>query len=79
MAYLNQTNRSFGLLSALDTVVAKVGAAVSDLAETWRRARIHRETYAQLDALSDRELEDIGLSRIMISRVAYEAAYGPKA
>jgi hypothetical protein len=46
MAYLNQSTR--GHDSALGAVVAKVGSAVSAMADAWRRARIHRDTYASL-------------------------------
>ena len=79
MAYLNQTNRGLGHDSALGAAVTKIGAAFSALADSWRRASIYRDTYSALDALSTRELDDLGLSRSMISRVAFDAAYGPKA
>lgn len=79
MAYVNQTTRGLGLIAAIGEVGTGIAAFATSFAETWRLARIHRETYAQLDALSTRELADMGLTRSMISRVAYEAAYGPKA
>jgi uncharacterized protein YjiS (DUF1127 family) len=49
---------------------------VAALADTWRRYRLFRQTYAELDALTTRELDDLGISRSMITRLAYEAAYG---
>ncbi len=72
MAYVNQTNRGLGIFPA-------IGAVFAALIEAWRRARIYRKTYAELNGLSARELDDLGISRSMISRVAHEAAYGPKA
>jgi uncharacterized protein YjiS (DUF1127 family) len=46
----------------------------------WRKAiadwRSYRQTYEELEALSDRELADLGLSRHSIRDVAREAAYG---
>jgi uncharacterized protein YjiS (DUF1127 family) len=72
MAYLTQTSRREGPLDA-------VRSMLSALVDTLQTAQRFRQTYAELDALSTRELSDLGLSRSMITRVAYEAAYGPKA
>jgi len=79
MAYLNQTSGGFDLRSLIGGLAAKVVAAARTVGEDWRRARTFQETYARLDGLSTRQLDDLGLSRSMITRVAYEAAYGPKA
>ena len=38
--------------------------------------RMYRKTVNELSALSARELDDLGLNRSMIKRVALEAAYG---
>ncbi len=38
------------------------------------RNRIYSETLAELASMSDRELEDVGLSRLMIRDVARDAA-----
>lgn len=38
--------------------------------------RSYRHTLAELEALSNRELSDLGLSRASIRDVAREAAYG---
>ena len=46
------------------------------LQDAWQRRRIYRRTYAELNALSTRELSDLGISRSMISRLAQEAADG---
>lgn len=42
----------------------------------WQRSRVYMNTYNELSALSTRELNDLGIQRSNISRVAYEAAYG---
>ncbi len=41
----------------------------------YRRYRLERRTYRELDALSDRELEDLGLNRAMLRSIAREAAW----
>lgn len=38
--------------------------------------KVYRTTYAELSALPDRELADLGLRRSELRRVAREAAYG---
>ena len=38
--------------------------------------RLYRQTLDELDALSDRELADLGLSRLQVRDVAYESVYG---
>ena len=40
-----------------------------------RRARVAKDTYRDLSRLSDRELEDIGISRGAITDVAREAGF----
>jgi uncharacterized protein YjiS (DUF1127 family) len=61
---LGETN---GAMSSVRRLVAKVA--------TWREARrLYNETYAELEVLSDRELNDIGISRFEIPAVAREAA-----
>ncbi len=44
------------------------------LAEKARRAHAYRQTYNQLDAMTDRDLADIGISRLQIAEIAEEAA-----
>lgn len=38
--------------------------------------RTYQRTVAELNALTDRELADLGISRISIPEIAREAAYG---
>lgn len=46
------------------------------LTESWSRYDKYRRTYDELDALNDRELADINISRCDIRAIAAEAAYG---
>jgi len=41
-----------------------------------RQRRLYTRTLAELNALTDRELADLGISRIAIADIAREAAYG---
>lgn len=52
---------------------------VAALSEAWARYRLYRRTYAELSALTTRDLGDLGISRSMITRLAHEAAYGRNA
>ena len=46
------------------------------LRQSFADYREYLATYNELNALSDRELADIGLSRLNIRDIAREAAYG---
>lgn len=48
---------------------ARLGKALADF-------RLYRTTLDELNALSDRELADLGLSRLAIREVAYQSVYG---
>ncbi|MEL6913363.1 MAG: DUF1127 domain-containing protein [Pseudomonadota bacterium] len=71
MAYASNTlsHRPYGF-------VARLRAGMADAAEAWTRFRMYRETYDELMGLSDRELQDLGLSRASIKGVAHETVYG---
>jgi uncharacterized protein YjiS (DUF1127 family) len=43
------------------------------------RRKVYRQTYKELNALSNYELKDMGLSRAAVEQIALEAAYGKKA
>ncbi|MGR3615357.1 MAG: DUF1127 domain-containing protein [Paracoccaceae bacterium] len=49
---------------------------VASLGDRFSRYRMYRKTLDELTALSARELDDLGLNRSMLKRVALEAAYG---
>lgn len=57
-----ELNRGFG-------PVARLRRAFTDY-------RTYRHTIAELEALSNRELRDLGLSRFAIRQVAYDSVYG---
>lgn len=40
------------------------------------RRRVYTETRRELEMLSDRDLADLGISRVQIGEIAREAAYG---
>ena len=70
MAYVVSTRRSgISLADLLANVTVNVKAALA------RRA-IYTRTLAELNALSDRDLSDLGISRYQIGDLAREAAYG---
>ena len=61
----------FGLVDA-------VKAFFANISESLRNSREFQRTYQELDALTSRELNDLGISRSDISRIAYDAVYGEK-
>lgn len=48
---------------------------VDQLAALQARRSVYRRTRNELNALSDRDLADLGIHRTEIRRLAYEAAY----
>jgi uncharacterized protein YjiS (DUF1127 family) len=70
MAYANtnQIARS-GLLGRLALLKDGIATAV-------QQRRVYAHTVAELNALTDRELTDLGISRLAIPELAHEAAYG---
>ncbi|MEL7300191.1 MAG: DUF1127 domain-containing protein [Pseudomonadota bacterium] len=71
MAYASNTTAplSFGL-------VARLRAVAADAADAWARYSMYRQTFNELMELSDRELQDLGLSRGVLKAVATETVYG---
>lgn len=70
MAYVNTTGLARkGLFDRL--AVLKDGVLT-----TVRQRRVYLRTIAELNALTDRELSDLGIARIAIRDIAHEAAYG---
>lgn len=49
---------------------------IAELRAAWAQYRAYAETLAELHAMSDRDLADIGISRVSIRDVAREAVYG---
>ena len=48
---------------------------VVDLRVKAARRKVYRDTLRELRMLGDRELNDLGLNRTMLQRIAYQAAY----
>ncbi|TXI05519.1 MAG: DUF1127 domain-containing protein [Pseudorhodobacter sp.] len=71
MAYVNSTLRTDAL--SFRDMIAHPVAALQLMAQ---RRRVYVQTVTELQALSDRDLADLGLHRSMISAVAKDAAYG---
>ena len=53
---------------------SRLGALVANLERRWATYQTYRHTCEELQMLSDRELNDIGVSRWDIRRIAREAA-----
>ena len=70
MAYVNTTSaarKGFAdrLMMVRDTVLTAIA-----------QRRTYLRTVAELNSLTDRELADLGISRLGIAEIAHEAAYG---
>ncbi len=59
-----------------NVAVRPFGFDTTRLVRAFKEWRLYRNTFAELDAMTDRELADLGLSRFEIPRVAREAVYG---
>ena len=62
------SGNSFGL-GAVRAFFQRIGTA-------WAQQASFRQTYHELDRLTDAELYDLGMARGDITRIAFEAAYG---
>lgn len=70
MTYVNNSRTaSLGLADRFATLVATVKANAA-------KRRIYVQTVRELNILTDRELTDLGISRLSIEDVARMAAYG---
>jgi len=56
--------------------VAAPSRRISELRAAWAQYREYLDTLAELQALTDRELADIGINRLMVKDVARDAIYG---
>ena len=70
MAYVNTTR------AARKSLVDRLLALKETFAANLRQRRLFEETVRQLESLTDRELSDLGISRLSIRDIAREAAYG---
>ncbi len=70
MAYVNTTSAARkGFADRLAMVRDTVMTAIA-------QRRTYLRTVAELNGLTDRELADLGISRLGITEIAHEAAYG---
>lgn len=69
MAYISSQRANGSVADLLAKVVANVKEALE------RRA-VYNRTLRELRSLSDRELNDLGMSRAALRSIAVEAAYG---
>ncbi len=51
-------------------------SAIQRMQDNRARRAVYRQTVRELNALTTRDLDDLGISRSMITRLAHEAAWG---
>jgi uncharacterized protein YjiS (DUF1127 family) len=49
---------------------------LGSLRRTLADYRLYRRTLGELEALSERELADLGISRLSVRQIAYDSVYG---
>ncbi len=54
----------------------RVSAFIGEMSDLTAKYRVYRETLRELNELTDRDLNDLGISRSAIADVAHEAAFG---
>lgn len=74
MAYVGNTHRTSLPALTQNAFSGYVSALVISTRARIARRRVYRQTLRELSALSTRELQDLGLSRSEIRRVAWQAA-----
>ncbi|NNE86993.1 MAG: DUF1127 domain-containing protein [Silicimonas sp.] len=66
-------------MTTMTTASASFGARVANIFDGLRTRRaqyaVYRTTLRELEALSERELADLGIHRAEIRGIAYQAAY----
>jgi uncharacterized protein YjiS (DUF1127 family) len=63
-----------GLPSRLDDIPRPLRSALADFGAWRERQALYNRTVSELDALTDRDLADLGIPRADIRRIAREAA-----
>ncbi|MCK0149081.1 DUF1127 domain-containing protein [Marivita sp. S6314] len=53
----------------------QLSAYITDFRAALARRKVYRNTLNELRTLGPRELDDLGLNRSMLKRIAYQAAY----
>ncbi len=57
------------------SVFDRVKNVFKNIAQSVRDYRMYAKTRAELEALTDRELDDLGVSRLQLDEIAREAVY----
>lgn len=70
MAYVN-TSRAASL-----SLADRFPGFIANLKAAFARRAVYMQTVRELNALTDRELADLGISRLDVPTLAREAAYG---
>lgn len=73
--YNDSRNGGIGIRTTITAMAGTVASFFAGIADSIRRYQKFSQTYDELNRLSQRELEDLGISRSMITRVAMDAAY----
>ena len=53
----------------------RLAGLIGGMSHRWSQYKTYRRTFEELDALTDRELADLGISRLQLRSIAYKAAY----
>lgn len=53
----------------------RIGGFISGISARFAQYRTYQRTLDELQSLSDRELADLGISRLSLRSIAYRAAY----
>lgn len=69
MAYATDTRAAGGSLAQ------KINEFRASVADRMAKYKLYRATLVELEALNERDLSDLGISRGMIKAIAQEAAY----
>ena len=64
--------------AATSGIAGRLMAAIQHMQENRARHVIYRQTVRELNALTNRDLADLGIERATITRLAREAAWGTK-
>lgn len=79
---MNRKDTTMAVIAQAHNATADVGlrgrllSAIQRMQENRARRAVYRQTVRELNALTTRDLDDLGISRSMITRLAHEAAWG---
>lgn len=79
---MNRKDTTMAVIAQAQNTTADVGlrgrllSAIQRMQENRARRAVYRQTVRELNALTTRDLDDLGISRSMITRLAHEAAWG---